>query len=222
MPSCFSLSEEFPQYVLVNITGALEHFSGVYTLRSTLYRQQPVYQKKTKIQNYNCGCKCRTGLYGEATYFTDEYRDKWCLVDVNHASCSDLIPSQKYPNNPWSMEAVKNPSYGDSICTGETNYPLLYRHREGYWKIENVFMGGQDLSTRSNASNTFNDMVEGWKDINGADVSVTISTCKDKTCSNNFGKFSNPKSRLDTNSTEPKPKPTLHNKQSSSLPATTI
>ena len=42
---------------------------------------------------------------------------QWCYVDAAHSSsCQDLVPSQRFPNNPWSYEACATPSIGSPLC----------------------------------------------------------------------------------------------------------
>merc|ERR1712012_1470739 len=42
---------------------------------------------------------------------------QWCYVDAAHSSsCQDLVPSQRFPNNPWSYEACATPSVGSPLC----------------------------------------------------------------------------------------------------------
>jgi len=50
---------------------------------------------------------------------------QWCYVDSSHSSCQDLVPSQRFPHNPWSYEACATPALGSHICP---NYPAYPSH----------------------------------------------------------------------------------------------
>ena len=50
---------------------------------------------------------------------------QWCYVDSSHSSCQDLVPSQRFPHNPWSYEACATPALGSPICP---NYPAYPSH----------------------------------------------------------------------------------------------
>jgi len=41
---------------------------------------------------------------------------QWCYVDTSYSSCSDLVPSLRFPNNPWSYEACATPAPGSPLC----------------------------------------------------------------------------------------------------------
>merc|ERR1712130_376428 len=42
---------------------------------------------------------------------------QWCYVDSAYSSsCQDLVPSKRFPNNPWSYEACATPSIGSVLC----------------------------------------------------------------------------------------------------------
>ena len=186
---CTGSATKQPEYVQVNISGALEHFSGVYKVRKTKYGRDYVYQKTVSdYQKFDCGCKCQ--VKNSYRYI---YGDKWCYVHTLHASCGDLIPSDIRPNKPWSKQAVTIPSDGDSRCPEKPKYPnysLLYKeYHLDFWKIENVFKGGKDLRTVSEYSSFFDLLEESqgknkWKvtETMGfkTDVYVSITPCNVK------------------------------------------
>ena len=41
---------------------------------------------------------------------------QWCYVDTSYSSCADLVPSLRFPNNPWSYEACATPAPGSPLC----------------------------------------------------------------------------------------------------------
>ena len=48
---------------------------------------------------------------------------QWCYVDTSYSSCSDLVPSLRFPNNPWSYEACATPAPGSPLCPVAPAYP---------------------------------------------------------------------------------------------------
>ena len=42
----------------------------------------------------------------------------WKLLDIIclNTPCQDLVPSKRFPNNPWSYEACATPSIGSVLC----------------------------------------------------------------------------------------------------------
>merc|ERR1712053_58904 len=71
----------------------------------------------------NCGCQCSSLTFRDAggvvqgnCRTVDSTGAQWCYVDPAHSSCQDLVPSQRFPNNPWSYEACATPSLGSPLC----------------------------------------------------------------------------------------------------------
>merc|ERR1712117_556033 len=71
----------------------------------------------------NCGCQCSPLTFRDAKgevqgncRTVDGTGAQWCYVDSAHSSCQDLVPSQRFPNNPWSYEACATPSIGSPLC----------------------------------------------------------------------------------------------------------
>merc|ERR1711963_26899 len=72
----------------------------------------------------NCGCQCSPLTFRDAKgevqgncLTVDRTGAQWCYVDAAHSSsCQDLVPSQRFPNNPWSYEACATPSIGSPLC----------------------------------------------------------------------------------------------------------
>ena len=65
----------------------------------------------------NLGCQCSSltfldsaGVVQGNCLTTDSTGARWCYVDSNRfSSCQDLVPSQRFPHNPWSYEACATP-----------------------------------------------------------------------------------------------------------------
>merc|ERR1711956_139841 len=41
---------------------------------------------------------------------------QWCYVDSSSSSCQDLVPSERFPHNPWSYQACATPEIGSIFC----------------------------------------------------------------------------------------------------------
>merc|ERR1712079_413088 len=73
----------------------------------------------------NCGCQCSSLTFRDAggvvqgnCLTVDTTGAQWCYVDPAYSSCQDLVPSQRFPNNPWSYEACATPAVGSPLCAG--------------------------------------------------------------------------------------------------------
>merc|ERR1712014_150484 len=72
----------------------------------------------------NCGCQCSPLTFRDAKgevqgncRTVDGTGAQWCYVDSAYSSsCQDLVPSKRFPNNPWSYEACATPSIGSVLC----------------------------------------------------------------------------------------------------------
>ena len=71
----------------------------------------------------NCGCQCSSLTFRDAKgevqgncRTVDGTGAQWCYVDSAYSSCQDLVPSQRFPNNPWSYEACATPAPGSPLC----------------------------------------------------------------------------------------------------------
>ena len=60
-------------------------------------------------------CNCHQIILNQF-FVSDGTGAQWCYVDSTHSSCQDLVPSQRFPNNPWSYEACATPSIGSPLC----------------------------------------------------------------------------------------------------------
>merc|ERR1719190_172050 len=73
----------------------------------------------------NCGCQCSSLTFRDAggvvqgnCLTVDSTGAQWCYVDPAYSSCQDLVPSQRFPNNPWSYEACATPPHTSPVCLG--------------------------------------------------------------------------------------------------------
>merc|ERR1711953_1351778 len=71
----------------------------------------------------NCGCQCSSLTFRDANgvvqgncLTVDSTGAQWCYVDPAYSSCQDLVPSKRFPNNPWSYEACATPAQGSPLC----------------------------------------------------------------------------------------------------------
>merc|ERR1712110_1014741 len=78
----------------------------------------------------NCGCQCSSLTFRDANgvvqgncLTVDSTGAQWCYVDSVFSSCQDLVPSKRFPNNPWSYEACATPAQGSPLCPVVAVYP---------------------------------------------------------------------------------------------------
>merc|ERR1712110_782069 len=78
----------------------------------------------------NCGCQCSSLTFRDANgvvqgncLTVDSTGAQWCYVDSAYSSCQDLVPSKRFPNNPWSYEACATPAQGSPLCPVVPVYP---------------------------------------------------------------------------------------------------
>merc|ERR1712186_262141 len=80
--------------------------------------------EKTKAASplTNCGCQCSSltfrdteGVVQGNCNTVDSTGAQWCYVE-SYSTCQDLVPSQRFPHNPWSYEACATPALGSHIC----------------------------------------------------------------------------------------------------------
>merc|ERR1712061_861539 len=71
----------------------------------------------------NCGCQCSSLTFRDANgvvqgncLTVDSTGAQWCYVEPAYSSCQDLVPSKRFPNNPWSYEACAPPAQGSPLC----------------------------------------------------------------------------------------------------------
>merc|ERR1711862_924900 len=71
----------------------------------------------------NCGCQCSSitfldsaGVEQGNCKTVDGTGAQWCYVDSTASTCQDLVPSERFPHNPWSYEACATPAIGTTLC----------------------------------------------------------------------------------------------------------
>merc|ERR1712038_65711 len=76
----------------------------------------------------NCGCQCSSLTFRDSSGVVqgncktvDSTGAQWCYVD-SYSTCQDLVPSQRFPHNPWSYEACATPALGSPICPVVPNH----------------------------------------------------------------------------------------------------
>ena len=81
--------------------------------------------EKTKAASslINCGCQCSSLTFRDSAgevqgncKTVDGTGAQWCYVDSTASTCQDLVPSQRFPHNPWSYEACATPAIGTLLC----------------------------------------------------------------------------------------------------------
>merc|ERR1712115_416145 len=71
----------------------------------------------------NCGCQCSSLTFLDSSNIiqgncntVDGTGAQWCYVDSSLSTCQDLVPSSRFPHNPWSYEACATPPLGSYAC----------------------------------------------------------------------------------------------------------
>merc|ERR1712018_550290 len=78
---------------------------------------------KAASSQINCGCQCSSltfldsaGVEQGNCKTVDGTGAQWCYVDSSASTCQDLVPSERFPHNPWSYEACATPAVGSALC----------------------------------------------------------------------------------------------------------
>jgi hypothetical protein len=79
----------------------------------------------------NCGCQCSSLTFRDEQgkvhgncKSVDAKGAQWCYISSTHySSCEDLVPSTKFPNNPWSYSACATPDLSSYECLGLASTP---------------------------------------------------------------------------------------------------
>merc|ERR1712115_239188 len=78
----------------------------------------------------NCGCQCSSitfldsaGVEQGNCKTVDGTGAQWCYVDSTASSCQDMVPSERFPHNPWSYEACATPPEGSALCPAVVAVP---------------------------------------------------------------------------------------------------
>merc|ERR1711953_385062 len=82
-----------------------------------------VENTKAASSSINCGCQCSSitfldsaGVEQGNCKTVDGTGAQWCYVDSTASTCQDLVPSQRFPHNPWSYQACATPAIGTHLC----------------------------------------------------------------------------------------------------------
>merc|ERR1712038_1635515 len=85
----------------------------------------------------NCGCQCSSLTFRDAKgevqgncLTVDSAGAQWCYVDSEYSSCQDLVPSLRFPNNPWSYEACATPAPVVAIIGDNQRSDVIGEHNE--------------------------------------------------------------------------------------------
>merc|ERR1712020_142200 len=78
---------------------------------------------KAASSSINCGCQCSSITFLDSDgneqgncKTVDGTGAQWCYVDHLPSSCQDMVPSDRFPHNPWSYEACATPPEGSALC----------------------------------------------------------------------------------------------------------
>merc|ERR1711872_889735 len=78
----------------------------------------------------NCGGQCSSitfldsaGVEQGNCKTVDGTGAQWCYVDSSTSTCQDLVPSERFPHNPWSYEACATPAVGSALCPAVVAVP---------------------------------------------------------------------------------------------------
>merc|ERR1712179_780967 len=84
---------------------------------------------KAASSQINCGCQCSSitfldsaGVEQGNCKTVDGTGAQWCYVDHLPSTCQDMVPSERFPHNPWSYEACATPPEGSALC------PAVHAH----------------------------------------------------------------------------------------------
>merc|ERR1719261_516929 len=76
----------------------------------------------------NCGCQCSSLTFRDSSNTiqgncktVDGTGAQWCYVDSSLSTCQDLVPSSRFPHNPWSYEACATPPLGSYACPSHSH-----------------------------------------------------------------------------------------------------
>merc|ERR1712115_225253 len=71
----------------------------------------------------NCGCQCSSLTFLDSSNIiqgncntVDSTGAQWCYVDSSLSTCQDLVPSSRFPHNPWSYQACATPPIDSPAC----------------------------------------------------------------------------------------------------------
>merc|ERR1719295_973653 len=110
----------------------------LYILGCLVLNANSLSVEKTKAASplTNCGCQCSSltfrdteGVVQGNCNTVDSTGAQWCYVE-SYSTCQDLVPSQRFPHNPWSYEACATPAIGSSLCPAYQPSVVVVDHDE--------------------------------------------------------------------------------------------
>merc|ERR1712203_368964 len=100
-------------------------FTQTSILATLVLRATSLSLESTKAASslINCGCQCSSLTFRDSAgevqgncKTVDGTGAQWCYVDSTASTCQDLVPSQRFPHNPWSYQACATPAIGTHLC----------------------------------------------------------------------------------------------------------
>merc|ERR1712203_429500 len=100
-------------------------FTQASILATLVLRATSLSLESTKAASsqINCGCQCSSitfldsaGVEQGNCKTVDGTGAQWCYVDHLPSTCQDMVPSERFPHNPWSYEACATPPEGSALC----------------------------------------------------------------------------------------------------------
>merc|ERR1712203_650065 len=107
-------------------------FTQASILATLVLRATSLSLESTKAASslINCGCQCSSitfldsaGVEQGNCKTVDGTGAQWCYVDSTASTCQDLVPSERFPHNPWSYEACATPAVGSTLCPAVVAVP---------------------------------------------------------------------------------------------------
>merc|ERR1712244_64592 len=110
----------------------LNMFTQASILATLVFSAASLSIESTKAASslINCGCQCSSitfldsaGVEQGNCKTVDGTGAQWCYVDSSASTCQDLVPSERFPHNPWSYEACATPAVGSALCPAVVAVP---------------------------------------------------------------------------------------------------
>merc|ERR1711881_734236 len=107
-------------------------FTQASILATLVFSASSLSVESTKAASslINCGCQCSSitfldsaGVEQGNCKTVDGTGAQWCYVDSSASTCQDLVPSERFPHNPWSYEACATPAVGSALCPAVVAVP---------------------------------------------------------------------------------------------------
>merc|ERR1712024_218520 len=120
---------------ILSSTGKLSNqimFTQASILATLVFSASSLSIESTKAASSltNCGCQCSSitfldsaGVEQGNCKTVGGTGAQWCYVDSSASSCQDLVPSERFPHNPWSYEACATPAVGSALCPAVVAVP---------------------------------------------------------------------------------------------------